>query len=169
MAKQKSKWRQRNQKNPPWTPFVQVDANRDYGGMLFEKVLVNSRYTVLVRGIGNGMEHLSIKRNDKDWMHDWRELQRVKNEVVGPEREAVEIYPAESRLVDTSNQYHLWVLPEGATTGFGFQERALVEGHEGGLGRSRQRDFEENPEDTLSTQEAADVVAQMLEALEGRR
>jgi hypothetical protein len=41
-------------------------------------------------------------------VHDWRDLQRIKNELVGPECEAVELYPAESRLVDTANQYHLW-------------------------------------------------------------
>jgi len=29
--------------------------------------------------------------------------------IVGEEHEAFEVYPAESRLVDTANQYHLWV------------------------------------------------------------
>lgn len=45
-------------------------------------------------------------------MHDWRDLQAIKNELVGPEHEAIELYPAESRLVDTANQYHLWVLKD---------------------------------------------------------
>lgn len=63
--------------------------------------------------IAEGMEgkfiHLSIKRNDKEPVHDWRDLQTIKNELIGEENEALEIFPAESRLVDMSNQYHLWV------------------------------------------------------------
>lgn len=51
---------------------------------------------------------LSIRRLDRAPIHDWRDLQAIKNELVGPECEAVELYPAESRLVDTANQYWLW-------------------------------------------------------------
>ncbi len=53
--------------------------------------------------------HLSFKRNDREAFHDWRVGQWIKNEICGEEAEGMEIYPAESRLVDTSNQYHLWV------------------------------------------------------------
>ena len=52
--------------------------------------------------------YLSVKRIDREPFHDWRAMQRIKNSVLGPEWEGVEIYPAESRLVDTSNQYHLF-------------------------------------------------------------
>ena len=52
---------------------------------------------------------LSVKRRDHASMHDWRELQQIKNMIVGDEHEGFEVYPAESRLVDTANQYHLWV------------------------------------------------------------
>jgi hypothetical protein len=52
--------------------------------------------------------HLSIKRLDKEAIHDWRDLQTIKNMLVGEEYEAIEIYPSESRLVDSANQYHLW-------------------------------------------------------------
>lgn len=54
--------------------------------------------------------HLSIKRIDRQPCKDWRDFQRIKNELIGPEFEAVELYPAESRLVDGANQYHLWGL-----------------------------------------------------------
>lgn len=45
----------------------------------------------------------------------------------------VELYPAESRLVDTANQYHLYVVDSKAFRfGFGFQSRAVREaGHDG--------------------------------------
>jgi len=60
--------------------------------------------------------HLSIKRNDKEPIMDWRDLQDIKNKLVGPEYEAMQLFPAESRCVDSANQYHLWALmKEGAT------------------------------------------------------
>jgi hypothetical protein len=52
---------------------------------------------------------LDIRRHDGGVCTDRRELQQIKSALVGPEHEAVELFPAESRLVDTANQYHLWV------------------------------------------------------------
>lgn len=63
-------------------------------------------------GFGASIEtvwHLSIKRVDRQPLHDWRALQAIKNAIAGPECEAIELYPAESRVVDTANQYHLFV------------------------------------------------------------
>lgn len=51
---------------------------------------------------------LSIRRIDRKPVRDWRDLQRIKTQLLGPDCEAVEIFPAEDRLVDTANQYHLW-------------------------------------------------------------
>ena len=51
---------------------------------------------------------LSFKRIDRKPIKDWRHVQNIKNDILGLECEAVEIYPAESRLTDTANQYHLW-------------------------------------------------------------
>ena len=53
--------------------------------------------------------HLSIKRHDKQPVHDWRDMQAIKNLLCGAEAEAIELYPAESRLIDQANQYHLFV------------------------------------------------------------
>lgn len=53
--------------------------------------------------------HLSIKRIDKEPIMDWRDLQAIKTQLCGAEAEAIQLFPAESRKVDTSNQYHLWV------------------------------------------------------------
>ena len=77
-------------------------------GLIEDRLFVNSRYQVAMRETGAASCHLSIKRLDQAPIHDWRDLQRIKNELVGPECEAVELYPADSRLVDTSTQYHLW-------------------------------------------------------------
>jgi len=84
-----------------------------FGGGTCE-VYRNSKYQVIKKQIDTRVEEsemvwLSIKRIDREIIHDWRELQNIKNEIVGRYCEGIEIYPAESRLVDTANQYHLWV------------------------------------------------------------
>jgi hypothetical protein len=101
-----------------------------------EEVWLNSRYQVNVRrqkpkqpGLPD-LVHLSIKRRDKLALgrERFRDLQRIKNELVGPECEAVEVYPAESRLVDTSNQYHLWVFDDPTFRyPFGFDSRLVTD------------------------------------------
>src|SRR5262249_1931039 len=53
--------------------------------------------------------HLDISRKDEEPCKCWLDFQAIKNQLVGPEFEAVELFPAEERLVNTSNQYHLWV------------------------------------------------------------
>jgi hypothetical protein len=70
---------------------------------------------------------LSIGRRDRDAIHDWRHFQRIKNELVGPEHEAVELYPKESRLMDTGNRYCLFALAvEGEQFPFGLQKRVVL-------------------------------------------
>lgn len=71
--------------------------------------------------------HLDICRHDGLPCKNWRDFQRIKNELVGPDLEAVELFPAESRLVDTSNQYHLWVHTDpNYRFPFGFLERLVL-------------------------------------------
>lgn len=90
--------------------FSQQQIDRTYKEEIGNtEVWVNSRYQVLRRDVGDGMIYLSIKRLDQRPIRSWRDLQRIKNELVGPECEAVELFPAESRLLDSANQYHLWV------------------------------------------------------------
>lgn len=70
----------------------------------------NDLYQVEVnRGFdGESSVWICIRRTDGYPGRDWRHFQQIKNEIVGPECEAVELYPAESRLTDTSNKYHLF-------------------------------------------------------------
>lgn len=92
---------------------------------------------MLLSRVGQRMIHLSIKRLDREPIHDWRKLQQIKNELVGPEHEAVELYPAESRLVDSANQYHLWVMKDPRWRfPFGYIER-LVMDNPGGNAKQR--------------------------------
>lgn len=117
-----------------WTSFTRVTTLRAPGAAPAPvpcgvAVFRNARYLVTVRGLapaapfGRGV-HLSIKRHDRRPVHDWRHLQRIKNEILGPEVEAVELYPAEARKVDGANQYHLWAFP-GYRFPFGQQFREV--------------------------------------------
>ena len=55
-------------------------------------------------------EMLQLCRADGGSVLDWRHLQEIKNVVCGPEWEAVELFPAESRLKDPSNARYLWAV-----------------------------------------------------------
>ena len=112
----------------------------------------NSRYQVAARrnytddGEGGIVEmvHLSIKRIDGQTIHDWRDKQRIKTELLGAECEAIELYPAESRLIDTANQYHLWGV--NSTTfrwPVGWHEgRLTLDPNEADVAGAHQRPFE---------------------------
>jgi hypothetical protein len=116
-----------------------------------QKVYLSSLYQVNAEEVETSLgtvTWLSIKRVDKAAFHDWRELQGIKNAICGPEREGCELYPAESRLVDTSNQYHLWVLPAGMAFPFGYANREVRTESSGG---AVQRKFNEGEEPREST------------------
>jgi hypothetical protein len=89
----------------------------------------NDTYQVLVdqtppHGLGPDFVvwYLSIRRLDREPIHDWRHLQQIKNELCGKECEGAELYPAESRVVDGANQYHMHVImhPIGFRFPWGF-------------------------------------------------
>jgi hypothetical protein len=149
-----------------WTPFEEATFGADYPTGLEQpsRVFLNSRYQVSAFE-GQAPEpfgryvHLSIKARDKSARHDWRDMQRIKNEIVGPEHEAVELFPAESRLVDGANQYHLYVFAS-LRLPFGFASRLVSDGYWRG---SVQRPFEVRPADCLGP---ADMDALLAKAQE---
>ena len=78
---------------------------------------MNSTYVATVHDVPTSsgwpaMKQLSIRRIDRKVIRDWRHLQQVKNDIFSNENEAVELYPAASRVVDTANSYHLFVIVE---------------------------------------------------------
>jgi hypothetical protein len=86
----------------------------------------NRLYDGVALTFEDGSMHLSFKRKDRAAVRDWRHVQAIKNEVAGPDREAIEIYPPENNLVDASNEYHLWVLPPGMQSPLGFEGGAAL-------------------------------------------
>ena len=151
----------------PWTPFQRAvydpadPSPKDrYGDREPERLFNNSRYQVAGWGehhpLYGRVVHLSIKTHDRQARHDWRDLQRIKNELVGPEYDAVEIYPAESRLVDTANQFHIFVFIDYKLE-LGFSHRLVAEG---AWEKARQRPFdaEIRPVDVMSVEEMSAYV-----------
>ncbi len=72
------------------------------------------------------LEHLMIRSIDGLQRGDgrgrepsWQDLQRIKNELCGPEREAVQCYPRAADVMDQADMYHLFVLPEDWPLPFG--------------------------------------------------
>lgn len=116
----------------PWTPLRQFANIPEHlkevwrhTGDEFHELWRSREYEVFVRYLEpndgrGGPLHLSVKRLDREPVYDWRHKQSIKNEIAGPDREAVEIFPDERRLVDGANQTHLYVLPRGARVPFGF-------------------------------------------------
>ncbi len=58
------------------------------------------------------IQHLVIRRHDGQPIHaDWDTLQAIKNDILGADTLAVEIFPPDSRVIDEANWRHLWTLP----------------------------------------------------------
>lgn len=147
----------------PWTPFQLVDRDAD-GAFKY----VNSRYQVAVYspkevdGDYPPVIHLAFKHNKNVAITDFRDFQRIKNELVNEEAYAIQVFPPESQMVDTSNHYHLWVMgqPGGAKDiwpqlPYGFKSQRLVM-EEQMSGRGRQRGWPEGkkPLGTETSREA---------------
>jgi hypothetical protein len=98
-----------------WEPVRPGDREGWYG---------NSILSCHVQKHEGGVVQISYHRHDRAPIRDWRYLQRLKNQLLGPEWEGVEIYPAESRLVDTSNEYHGWFIDGPLPLGFDYRDVA---------------------------------------------
>ena len=90
-------------------------------------VFMNDTYRVRLRNAPPFVQ-LDISRHDGEPCTNWRDFQQIKNELIGPECEGVELFPADSRLVDTANQYHLWVIPDSSYRfPFGYSSRLVLD------------------------------------------
>lgn len=142
-----------------WIPMTRGTMAPGYLGSVYPdgvpdgwrvEVWGNDEYEATVEiNLETGWAYITLKRYDRHRVRDWRHLQSIKNEVCGPEREAVELFPAESRLMDTTNQYHLWVLPEGERLPMGQPFREVMTARqvrdmnrEAGGGKARQNDWQ---------------------------
>jgi hypothetical protein len=91
-------------------------------------VYSNNLYYVVIE-MTSPLIHAIVRRHDGRPCVDWNHLQQIKSELIGPEHEAVELFPAESRLINTTNEYHLWAHPSsGYRFPFGFDwSRSVID------------------------------------------
>lgn len=144
---------------PTWDEFVECtpyvdgkprpDLLSDQETMWQNKFYVVFRKYLTAHG-ADGPMHLSIRHQQRKAIRDWRHFQRIKNELAGAQREAIEIFPPEALLVDGANQYHLFVLAMGDTTPFTWKTGRAVSGEEGGEEMERKmRDMGFDPKHTV--------------------
>jgi len=149
---------------PDWTPFEDVTNAMDHPEWTDERerVYLNSRLQVHVvphqsEELGEFF-HVSFRNVDKTAHRDWRDTQRMKNELFGKDAEAVELYPKEGRLHDTCNQFHLWVIEANRTFPFGFGDRMVGETPFGDGGSQRKWDDDSRPDDLKEPEEVFESI-----------
>jgi hypothetical protein len=111
-----------------------------------KEVWMNDRYTVIVYRHGGDdgwVKVLSVRRNDRGAVRDWRHVQKIKTEIAGANVEGIQLFPAEDRLVDSANQTWIWCFPPGVRLPLGFDSRAIGTPEEAAAMGARQRPFEE--------------------------
>jgi hypothetical protein len=55
-----------------------------------------------------GFKHLRICRIDRKPIHNFMDMQEIKNDLWGEDVIAIEVYPKQSDFKNGSNTYHLW-------------------------------------------------------------
>jgi hypothetical protein len=113
-------------------PLMQLEDGKPDDAQRPER-WVNDVYVVTVRrwskdpvfGTRGGMIQIGINAHDGTARHDWRDFQAIKNQMAGPECEAFELYPAESRLLDPSNYFSLWCFPGLRRIKVGHEDRVV--------------------------------------------
>lgn len=103
-----------------WTDITDLPHTKQLTGKMTDppyKVMMNGLFIVQMFKQQNAWGEcirLMIRWNDARPTHDWSMFQRIKNELVGDDRVALEVYPNQKNLVDVANMYWLFVLPQGA-------------------------------------------------------
>lgn len=68
-------------------------------------------YFVMYDEPAPGVRHLRIQGGGKEVLHNWMDMQDIKNTLWGEDTVAIEVYPAQSQFKNGSNTYHLWTWP----------------------------------------------------------
>lgn len=109
-----------DQESSRWPDYL-VEIPRESWPNGFSEIRMSvwrsSEYLVQVFERKNGGQRLTISRTSVEagmWRDGitWDELQLLKRQCGFGDNWAVEIYPAESDLVNVSNMRHLWILDE---------------------------------------------------------
>ena len=81
----------------------------------------------LIRTKFGNVEHVTISKgmgtNDGTGEVSWAEKMRIKNELFGENRFAIEVFPKQKNLVDVCDVYHLWVFDKKLDMPFGIAKK----------------------------------------------
>lgn len=96
---------------PPWEAADLPDGNGGRGwGVEVRRVYRNWVFAVQARPLPDGAVHFAIG-SLSGIRPTWHEMQRIKDELAGPEKTAIEIYPPQAEIVDGADMFHIWILP----------------------------------------------------------
>lgn len=111
----------------PWQRLTLPPDQRIGNGWanLFTHINRCAVFVVLDRIDFSGARHLAIS-SLSGIRPTWPEMQRIKNEIAGPDASGVEVYPPAAEVVDQVNMYHLWIMP--GPLPFGLAERNFAHG-----------------------------------------
>lgn len=99
---------------PAWeTSLTPGGCDLNKGGWTDEvrRVCHNRIFSVLVRPLENGGTHFAVS-SMSGVRPTWHEMQRIKDDLAGPEALAVEIYPPKAEIVDDADVFHIWVVSD---------------------------------------------------------
>lgn len=98
----------------PWEVRRHARMGPGNGEVWRAECYVNNRYSVQVSDVETDwgpVVHLWVRRHAPGMPRSWRDLQRIKDTIVGEDRVAVEVFPAAGDIIDQADMAHLWVLP----------------------------------------------------------
>lgn len=115
LAKTWGEWEERDVQQEAIRLGYEVAAN-------IKTSFCNNRYHVQVYEIFTNwgiVQQASLGRHGDIEPITWDELQRIKNELFGEDKTAIEVYPTTKHLVCQAPMRHLWILPGGFELPFG--------------------------------------------------
>lgn len=90
---------------------IQATIKAEVALMKREIIWLSGTHQVNIRVIERGPIHYSLKRRDKDAILDRDVMVKIAHHFNRSKAQiCTELYPADSRMVDTANQYHIWAV-----------------------------------------------------------
>lgn len=88
-----------------------LKVNHPHLNTLVKAFVVNDLYHVYISKTGQ-YTHIRIRRIDDKPICNYVDFQEIKNQFLGDEAEAIQVFPKVSNYVDNTNTYHLFSWPE---------------------------------------------------------
>ena len=113
-----------------WETLTKLNPDRMRQDCPGDEIWENSVYLAMATVRQGHVKFIQVQRQDGKAVRDWRDMQRIKNQIAGEEIDAYELYPPESELADSGNTYWIWCYPPGERAPFRITREAGF-AHEG--------------------------------------